>query len=113
MDRKINSDRIHKADVSLFGYALSTINDLPKEETVIIEIQNLTSLRASSSWGIKTMAVTWGFGDLEDLLLYLTRFYLSLHLIFFETLKIGLQIVNLFFNNPKLINLELYALYAA
>ena len=61
-----NSDRIHKADV--IRYALS-INDLPKEETVIIGDTKF-DLIGGQAVGIKTMAVTWGFGEQADLLNY-------------------------------------------
>ena len=51
--------------------------------------------------GIKTMAVTWGFGDLEELLLYSPDFICHSPLDILETLKIGLQIVNLFLITPS------------
>ena len=73
-----NSDRIHKADV--IRYALS-INDLPKEETVIIGDTNLTSLEVEAV-GIKSMAVTW---ELEILKIYFSThqiLFVTLHLIF-------------------------------
>ncbi len=56
-----------------FGYALS-INDLPKEETVILRYK--FDLIGGQTVGIKTMAVTWGFGDPEALL-YSPGFHLS------------------------------------
>ena len=85
-----SSDRIHKADV--IRYALS-INDLPKEETVIIGDTKF-DLIGGQAVGIKTMAVTWGFGDLEESTSLLTRFiFVNLHLIFSRDIKkIGLQI---------------------
>ena len=78
-----NSDRIHKADV--IRYALSS-NDLPKEETVIIGDTKF-DLIGGQTVGIKTMAVTWGFGDLEDLLLYSPDFICHSPLDILETLK--------------------------
>ena len=78
-----NSDRIHKADV--IRYALS-INELPKEETVIIGDTKF-DLIGGQAVGIKTMAVTWGFGDLEDLLLYSPDFICHSPLDILETLK--------------------------
>ncbi|MDU6351766.1 MAG: HAD hydrolase-like protein, partial [Streptococcus mitis] len=65
-----NSDRIHKADV--IRYALSS-NDLPKEETVIIGDTKF-DLIGGQAVGIKTMAVTWGFGEQADLLNYHPNF---------------------------------------
>ena len=71
-----NSDRIHKADV--IRYALS-INDLPKEETVIIGDTKF-DLIGGQTVGIKTMAVTW---DLEIL-----KSYFFTHQILFVTLHL-------------------------
>ena len=78
-----SSDRTHKADV--IRYALS-INDLPKEETVIIGDTKF-DLIGGQAVGIKTMAVTWGFGDLEELLLYSPDFICHSPLDILEELK--------------------------
>lgn len=58
--------RVHKADV--IQHTLS-INNIPKEEALIIGDTKF-DLIGGQTVGIKTMAVTWGFGNLEELLLY-------------------------------------------
>ena len=59
-------DRVQKADV--IQYALS-INGIPRDQALIIGDTKF-DLIGGQTVGIKTMAVTWGFGDLDDLLLY-------------------------------------------
>ena len=58
----------------------------PKEETVIIGDTKF-DLIGGQAVGIKTMAVTWGFGDLEELLLYSPDFICHSPLDILETLK--------------------------
>ena len=57
---------VHTADV--IQHTLS-INNIPKEEALIIGDTKF-DLIGGQTVGIKTMAVTWGFGNLEELLLY-------------------------------------------
>ena len=78
-------DQIQIVSATLMSYALS-INDLPKEETVIIGDTKF-DLIGGQTVGIKTMAVTWGFGDLEELLLYSPDFIWHSPLDILETLK--------------------------
>ena len=99
-----NSDRIHKADV--IRYALS-INDLPKEETVIIGDTKF-DLIGGQAVGIKPWPSLRGFGDLEDLLLYSPDFICHSPLDILETLKNRFTNCKPIFNNPKLINLVSY-----
>ncbi len=63
-----------------------------------MEIQKF-DLIGGQTVGIKTVAVTWGFGDLEELLLYSPDFICHSPLDILETLKkrLGLQIVETYF----------------
>ena len=74
---------VHKADV--IQHTLS-INNIPKEEALIIGDTKF-DLIGGQTVGIKTMAVTWGFGNLEELLLYSPDYICHSPLDILETLK--------------------------
>ena len=78
-----SSDRVHKADV--IQYALST-NSISSNKALIIGDTKF-DLIGGQTIGIKTMAVSWGFGDLEELLLYSPDFICHSPLEILETLK--------------------------
>lgn len=74
---------VHKADV--IQHTLS-INNIPKEEALIIGDTKF-DLIGGQTVGIKTMAVTWGFGNLEELLLYSPDYICQSPLDILSTLK--------------------------
>jgi len=76
-------DRVHKADV--IQYALSS-NGIPRDQALIIGDTKF-DLIGGQTVGIKTMAVTWGFGDLDDLLLYSPDYICHTPLEILSTLK--------------------------
>ena len=78
-----SSDRVHKADV--IQYALST-NSISNDKALIIGDTKF-DLIGGQTVGIKTMAVTWGFGELDDLLLYSPDYICHTPLEILSTLK--------------------------
>ena len=78
-----SSDRVHKADV--IQYALST-NSISSNKALIIGDTKF-DLIGGQTVGIKTMAVTWGFGELDDLLLYSPDYICHTPLEILSTLK--------------------------
>ena len=78
-----SSDRVHKADV--IQYALST-NSISNDKALIIGDTKF-DLIGGQTIGIKTMAVTWGFGELDDLLLYSPDYICHTPLEILSTLK--------------------------
>ena len=63
-----------------------SINNIPKEEALIIGDTKF-DLIGGQTVGIKTMAVTWGFGNLEELLLYSPDYICQSPLDILSTLK--------------------------
>ena len=78
-----SSDRVHKADV--IQHALST-NSISNDKALIIGDTKF-DLIGGQTVGIKTMAVTWGFGELDDLLLYSPDYICHTPLEILSTLK--------------------------
>lgn len=78
-----SSDRVRKADI--IQYALST-NSISNDKALIIGDTKF-DLIGGQTIGIKTMAVTWGFGELDDLLLYSPDYICHTPLEILSTLK--------------------------